>query len=357
LKHAIAVFFVSLETLKNNTMKRNLLIASLLLTGAASAQFTQANEPAIGAGQAMYELDTLAPDFASSTGSGQTWDYSTTAGMSSTTRAFTVEDPSLTPEGSNFPTATKAIVIEGFMTTYISSTASTRNSQGFSFVAGGPIGTVNAKLNTDDELLMNYPMALSNSLVDVFSGTAATGAGNFPCTGNNVATVDGTGTLILNAATTIPNVIRYHLIDTAHANTGLFGNVDMIRSQYEYYALGTNTELPLFVYTKLQIILGGSPTETSYALSYVAPDAYLAVSNKELSNITVYPNPATETISVKGLTNNATLTLVDAAGKTVSTATAEPGAATMSIGNVTAGVYFLHVASNNATSVQRVVIR
>jgi hypothetical protein len=342
------------------TMKRNLLIASLLLTGAASAQFTQANEPAIGAGQAMYELDTLAPDYASATGSGQNWDYSTTAGMSATTRALTIEDPDLTPEGASFPAATKAIVIEGFMTTYISSTVSSRSSQGFSFEAEG-LGTVNAKLNTDDELLMNYPMALSNSLVDVFSGSASSSMipGNFPCSGNNAAVVDGMGTLKLNAATTLTNVLRYKLVDTAHATGIPFMNTaDLIRTQYEYYVLGSNNELPVFIYTTLSVSIGGGdPTETVFILSYVEPDALLAVNEQELENITVYPNPATETISVKGLENNATLTLVDATGKTVSTTTAEPGAATMNIGNVTAGVYFLHVTSNNATSVQRVVIR
>jgi len=340
-------------------MKRNLLIASLLLTGAASAQFTQSNEPAIGAGQQMYELDQSAPDFASATGSGQTWDYSTTPGASTTTRAFTVEDPSTTPEGSSFPAATKAIVIEGFMTTYISSTMSTRSSQGFTFDAGSGFGVVNAMLSTDDELLMNYPMALNNQLVDVFSGTAhSNGTGqNFPCSGNNMAKVDGTGTLKLNAATTYNNVIRYHLVDTAHATVPLIGQVDMIRSQYEYYELGSNTNLPLFVYTSMTVVIGGSPTPTSYALSSVMPDAFAAVNTNELANVTVYPNPATETISVKGLTNNATLTLVDATGKTVSTTTVEPGVATMNVTGVTAGVYFLHVISNNATSVQRVVIR
>lgn len=339
-------------------MKRNLLIASLLLTGAASAQFTQANEPAIGAGQTMYELDTLASNYASMTGSGQTWDYSNTAGLSSSsTRTFTIEDPATTPEGSSFPSATKAIVINGFMTTYISSTSSARNSQGFSFNGGAGLGTVDAKLSTNDELLMNYPMALTNSLVDVFSGTATASSQTFPCSGNNMAIVDGMGTLKLNAATTINNVLRYKLADTAHATVPIVGPVDMIRTQYEYYALGTNNDLPLFVHSTLTVVLSGAPTTTVYVLSSVAPDGYLAVNENELSNVTVYPNPATETIAVKGLKNNATLTLVDAQGKTIAASTVTPGVASMNIENVNAGVYFLNITSNNATSVQRVMIQ
>jgi hypothetical protein len=348
-----------LETLKNKTMKRNLLIAALLTTGAASAQFTQSNEPAIGAGQQMYELDASAPDFASATGAGQTWDYSAVPGATETTRPFTIEDPANTDEGASFPSATKAIVIDGFMTTYISSTASSRSSQGFSFDAGGGFGVVNAMLNSNDELLMNYPMALNNQLVDVFSGTAHSNGTNqnFPCTGNNMAKVDGTGTLKLNATTTYNNVIRYHLVDTANATVPLLGTVKMIRSQYEYYELGSNSNLPLFVYTSMIVVISGSPTPTSYALSSAEPDGFAGITTNKLANISVYPNPATETISVKGLTDNATLTLVDATGKTISTADAEPGVATMNISDVTAGIYFLHVSSGNGTSVNRVVIR
>lgn len=305
----------------------------------------------------MWELDTMAPDFASMTGTGQMWDYSTTAGLSETTRAVTVEAPGDTPEGGSFPAASKAVVIDGFMTTYISSSASSRNSQGFSFEAGGIIGTVNAVLDVNDEVLMNYPMALTNSLMDDFEGSAETAMGDFPCTGNNMAIVDGEGTLKLNAATTVNNVLRYKLVDTAHANTGILGNVDMIRTQYEYYALGSNSNLPLFIHTKLQIVLGGAPTETVYALSYVEPDGYLSTSSNELAHVSVYPNPAEDMIAVKGLKHNATLSIVDAQGKTLSVTETEPGIASIDVAQLNAGIYFLHIASNNETTVQRVVIR
>lgn len=339
-------------------MKKNLLIASLLLTGAANAQFTQSNEPAIGNAQAMYELEESADPYASFTGSGQTWDYSGYFGIDNSPRTFSISDPASTPEGSSFPSATKAIEIEGFMTSYISSTASTRNSQGFSFEAGSPMGTVNAVLENDNELLMNYPMALNNSLVDVFSGTAYTDAGNFPTAGNGAAKVDGEGTLILNASTTHTGVLRYMITDTAEANLGFLGTAEIIRTQYEYYKLGTNNDMPLFIHTTMAIsVSGGAPSETVYALSSAAPDGYLSVSENTLTGLTVYPNPAQDHISVNGLKDNASLTLVDAQGKTVATSVVEPAAASMNIGQVKAGIYFLHIISGNASTVERVVVR
>lgn len=339
-------------------MKRHLLITSLLVSSASLAQLTQSNEPAIGTSVNMYELETTADPYATFTGAGQTWDYSGYFGLTSTTRLFSMQDPAGTPEAADFPGAQKAAVIEGFMTTYLTSDASTRNSLGFSFNAGGQFGVVNASLDTDNELLMNYPMDLSDQLVDIFSGTAYTGAGDYPTVGNCEASVDGTGTLTLNSSTSYTGVMRYKLVDTANADLGFLGTASIYRVQYEYYKPGTNNDLPLFIYSSLSISIGGGqPTEQIYVLSSAAPDGYLNVNENELTGITVYPNPAEELVSVKGLAENATLTLVDAQGKTVAAKSVEPGTAALSLSEITSGVYFLHVTSNNQTTVERVVVK
>lgn len=351
------VFFVSLKTLKNmNNMKKNLLIASLLLSGVATAQFTQSNEPAIGANQAMYELEATADPYANATGAGQTWDYSSYFGLDNSPRTLSITTAAADPNGSDFPNAQKAISIQGFITTFISSTASARSSEGFSYDSGDPLfGTVNVVLESDNGLLMNYPMALSNSLVDVYSGTAYTGSGNFPTTGNSASVVDGEGTLILNGSTTYTGVLRYKLIDSAEANAGLLGPVQIIRTQYEYYKLSSNQNMPLFIHSTLELSI--VPDPTVIVLSSATPDGFLGVNTNELASITVYPNPATETISVNGLTADAQLTLVDAQGKTVASKAVEAGFASMDINAVNAGVYFLHVTSNDLTTVERVIVK
>lgn len=340
-------------------MKKHLLITSILLSGSAMAQFTQANEPAIGASVAMYELETTADPYASFTGAGQTWDYSGYFGTTTTTRLFSMQDPASTPEAGDFPGAQKAAVIEGFMTTYLTSTASSRSSLGFSFEAGGAFGTVNASLDTDNELLMNYPMNTSDQLIDIFSGTAYTGSGDFPAAGNCIATVDGSGTLVLNSTTSYTGVLRYKLVDTATA-TGIpfLNTADIYRVQYEYYKPGTNNDLPLFIHSSLAISLGGGvPTEQIFVLSSAAPDGFLNTNENTLTGITVYPNPADEMVSVKGLADNATLTLLDAQGKTIAAKTVEPGTASLSLEGINAGVYFLQVTSNDQTTVERVVVK
>lgn len=339
-------------------MKKTLLFASVLLSGTTFAQFTQGNEPAIGTNQSMYVCDTLAPNYATTTGTGVTWDYSGVAGMHEagvpTERILSIVDAASTTEGSNFTAegATKAVVIEGFMTTYFSSTASARTSQGFSFTQAGT--TTNVVHDTDPETLMNYTFSQGNTLSDPFAGHTFYTA-PIAYTGTVNATVDGTGTLKLNAATTIPNVVRYKLTDNASATT-IFGNIVLSRTQYEYYDLA-NGSLPLFVHSTLDVTILGALNHIVVVLNSEQPDEYLSVNENELAGLTVYPNPATDEISVKGLKENAALTLVDAQGKTVATAAVEPGVASMSVANVNAGVYFLHIASANGTKVERVVIR
>lgn len=337
-------------------MKRHLLITSVLLSGTAMAQFTETNEPAISATQAMYELEPTADPYASMTGSGQVWDYSIFFGVDQSTRALSVLDPTATVEGSNFPSAEKAIEIEGFITTYITSTSTERTSPGFVYIDGTDTTVVQL---SNTELLMNYPMGLSASLVDTYSGTATTTLFATPlaCNGFNSAIVDGSGTLNLGSGATFNNVLRYVLIDTTSASTP-FGDVVVARTQYEYYDLTSSDKLPELVHSTISIsVLGGLPTVQTFVLSSAAPDGYLNVNENELTGITVYPNPANEVVSVKGLAENATLTLVDAQGKTVVAKTVEPATASLSLSNVTSGVYFLHVTSNNQTTVERVVVK
>lgn len=336
-------------------MKKSLLITSLLLSGATMAQFTPANEPAVGASQTMYLCDSNYTNYSGTTGSGVTWDYSGITQVGTNTKLVSVQDPASTPEGASFAASTKALVIDGFVTTYINSTAAERSSQGFVFEEP-TFGTVVAEFSNDNEKLMNYPFAVTNSLTDFFDGTITTGTtGTTACSGNNVATVDGLGTLILNSTTTLTNVLRYKLIDTATTTVPFIGDAVLVRTQFEYYT-NTGNNLPVFVHSSVEVTIGGAPQTVNVVLSSVAPDP-LGVETNALASVITYPNPATETISVNGLQHDATLTLLDAQGKTISTRKVTPATATMNVSTVQAGVYFLNITSNNQTKVERVIIK
>jgi hypothetical protein len=346
--------FRKFGTDKKRTMKTTLLITSFLASASAFAQFTQANEPAIGSSQGFFLVDQTATDYAGVTGDGVTWDYRWAGammdgGMPSTT-TMTISDPSSTPDGTSYPSATKAVEIEGFMTSYFASSATSRNGKGFTF--DNNIITFD---DSNDELLMNYPFAFGATLSDAFTGDADSDLGMIAITGTVTASVDGRGTLMLNDATTYTNVLRYKLVENASGNT-FIGPITMTRTQYEYYNL-TGSSLPVFVHSSVTISIAGSPTSQVYVMNSVQPDGFASVSEEALAGVAVYPNPATDEISVKGLDSDAALTLIDAQGKTVAASSVQPGAATMNVQSVEAGVYFLSIATAKGAKTERVVIR
>jgi hypothetical protein len=345
---------------KKITMKLNLLLATSLLTGAAFGQFTQSNEPTLGSTTPMYVLDSNAVDYSSMTGTAQTWDYSTTPGISGALKTISVSTASSTAEASSYPNSDWAVDIPGFMTTYYKSTSSSRISQGFVFDGGSLAGIVKVVFDggSDDAVIMNYPYAQGNTLTDAFAGNANTASfGALPTTGSVTTSVDGTGTLKLNSGTTITGVTRFKLSDHGEAVVPIpgFGNVLMDRTQYEYYDLANST-VPLLVHSTLVITIGGSPTTQHLVLSSEAPDEYLAVSKNNIATFGLYPNPATESVIIAGLSGSEMVSIVDMAGRTILSAQNTGTSQSFNVSNVQAGVYTVVVVSNGTTSTKKLTI-
>ncbi len=341
---------------KNKTMKKNLLIACLALstTSFAQEEFNDGNSPQIGNSTLMYVLDTNASNMANVTGTGVTWDYSGTAGVYNETKTITAVSPASTSEGADFPNAAVAIEIPGFVTTYNTSSMSDYVSEGFSFTEA-TFGTVNAVYSTDNGMLMMYPYAFGGSINDNLSGVVKTTSyPDFPCTGTVKTTVDGEGTLILNSSTTLTNVLRMKVQDSVNVNAGIIGTVIMKRIQYEYYHHATSN-LPVLVHSSIVVSLGGDQT-TGLVLSAYAPDDYLNVNDEAFSSVSVYPNPATENIAIKGLTEDATVVIYDLSGNAVKTIDLGVGTSTVSVSDLLNGSYVLKATTASGTFTKKIAV-
>src|SRR4051794_27812466 len=110
-------------------MKLNLLLATSLITGAAFGQFTQANEPTIGDTKTMYVVDSNYTNYAMTTGTGVTWNYSS---IGTYPTPVTKQVSVITPQAP-YASADFGIEIPSFVTGYYTSTASSRNCIGFTF--------------------------------------------------------------------------------------------------------------------------------------------------------------------------------------------------------------------------------
>jgi hypothetical protein len=346
-------------------MNKKLLIASLFLSTASivSAQLTQADEPAIGNSITMYVCDSMAPNLINVTGTGVTWDYSDLLGYDSAEKIVGTVDPSSTSEASTFSSSTKAYAIEGFLTSYWSSTANDRSSQGFVFTEP-TLGNVVADFNSNNELLMNYPFATGDVASDDFSGTFSfnfNGQQTANCTGVSEATIDGSGTLLLPNGVTANNVMRYRIIDTTTATLAFPPmTLEIVRTHFEYYDLSNNT-LPIFTHTNIVIAQQGSSTpmaDMTLVLSYEDPTSNVGVINQELNDFKLYPNPSEGKIVIQGAFDAAaSISIMDQAGRVIFEKMNIASVEEIDLSKFEAGCYSVSVFNNGSYIHKQVVLK
>ncbi len=347
-------------------MKKQLLIASLAFASITNAQsLTQANEPTVGQNSTMYLCDSNATNLASVTGNSAVWDYSQLGKYTSQLRTINIIDPSTTTNASSFTGSTSAFEIQNFITTYSSSTSGARNSQGFVFQEP-TFGNVIAEYSSNNEVLMTYPFAYSNTSTDNFAGTLSFSLNGIPqnpsCTGSVTSTIDGQGSLKVGN-TTIPNVIRYRIEDHTLATITFVGDIEFIRTQYEYYDLA-NSQMPIFIHANAIIQNVGSTTpliDRSLVLSSIQPTnivgANAGISYNNIANFSVYPNPTKGELNFKGVfSSDAQARLIDHTGREILGAFSLINGSKIDLSAVNKGMYIIEITNNGIKTSQNIVV-
>jgi hypothetical protein len=348
-------------------MKRQLLLITSLISGlSAFAQptMTQSNEPAIGDFETMFTCATTTDPQASVSGSAVTWDFSQLVGLNGQTKVIELVDPTTTPAASYYPTSTKAFNIQGSLTNFFNSTVNQRVSQGFVFEEPS-FGTVLAVFSTNEQQTVQYPFANGDSFSDNFSGTLAfdfNGAPQNPtCTGNAYMQIDGQGTLNLPQATSIPNVIRYKTVDTVFTQVVFVIplDVEIIRTQYEYYDYASGN-LPVFIHTNVKIQQAGATAplaDQTVVLSSIEPTNFAGLEEIVEGKVTVYPNPTSDVIIIKNISERAKIELVDAVGNKLKEITATNSQVIMDVDGLSDGNYFIRIVTDQTIETKPVIIR
>ncbi len=338
-------------------MKKKLLVVSMIVTAIANAQFTQTNEPAIGATTNMYVCDSNYTDAAATTGTGVTWNFSDITGYDGDQlKVLSVASAA----GLGFPGSTKVTEIPSFISHYWSSTAAERVSQGFVFNEVS-VGDVTVKLSGDEEKLMSYEFAFSSTLTDTYSGTLHNAIFANPavaCTGTITSTVDGSGTLILPDATTTTNVLRHKIVETTSATVVIQGfptDVTVTRTQYDYVA-ATGNGLPLFSHTKVAIEAALVNIEVNVVLSSVDP-VTASITKNDMSNFNLFPNPTQGNITLTGeFDSNASAQVLDQTGRVVASLDVLNNGSTIDLTGVNKGIYFVAITNNGVKSTKTISV-
>lgn len=337
-------------------MKKTLLIATVItFTQGVMAQITQANEPTNGTTANMYLCDSNTVTLDAVTGGTAVWDYSNLAMYAGETRTIEQMAAASAPNSSDFPSSTGAFAIEGLLTTYTTSSASDRVSQGFVY-SEPSLGDIVATWDVNPATLMTYPFALSASVTDNFSGTVAVpGFGDLPATGSTTATFDGTGTMLFPSAVSVTGVNRVKTVTNATLTT-LFGNVDVDITQYDYFDF-TATNLPIFTLTNV-VISGGplpAPMETQLVLSKY-PGGIVGLEDNNAIEFALFPNPATDELTITGEFNEASMTIVNSVGQVVASKTIASGEK-VNISELNTGMYIVKIEKDGVTTVKNLSVK
>ncbi len=339
-------------------MKKNLLLVTALIASQVSfGQLTQTNEPAIGASLPMYKVTDTATvsslGMLGVTGNGVTWDYSSVVMETAASGVVGVTDASTDTHAAEFPTSTK-VISQGTIQQFFNSTSSARTSQGFVFNEP-TFGEIVVVLDSDEAIQLTYPFAYGNSNADNYAGSTELniiGPVTAAVTGDVYSSIDGTGTLQL-ADNQIANVFRLTTIDTTLVDVPSMMQVEVIRRQMEYYDLSdvSSQNLPIFV--DAYISISGMGKQREVLSKYYAT---AGLENNTINNVVVFPNPSAGEFTISGEFAKANVEVTDVAGKVVYAAEINNGSK-VKLNNVNAGVYFVKIAANNKTAVQKITIK
>jgi hypothetical protein len=340
-------------------MKKILLSTFLFASVAVNAQMTSANEPAIGETSNMFLCDSFTVNLDAVSGVGVTWDYTSVVGYPGEIRVVDVVAPASTAYAASYPTSTKAFQVENALTTYFTSSPTERTSQGFQFYEVS-FGDVLATYTGDEQTMVTYPFLQGNSISDTYDGMVDYSYNGFPVSealiGNSYAWIDGSGTLDLPGGVSLSNVIRYKSMDTAATTVPLLGAAELMRTQYEYYDYA-DQNLPVFIHTTISLALpgGGAPLATITMVLSKYEANYASIDDINEFTFNVFPNPATDMISIKGnFSAEATGSIIDQSGRVLETMNVQNGQS-INISDLATGSYFFAIEDNGFITTKTIV--
>lgn len=327
-------------------MKRLLLSATTLsLAFNINAQITltgASNNPVVGETIAFKDGTYSSPG---SAGANQSW--SLNAGSSPVTNPNSFAAPSSTPQASSFSSSNVANLIGTIYQYY------TANSS--KLIYNGSHDTTNNLLiaYSNPEEQLQYPFTYGNSFSDTYQVTFVNGGNTYLRKGTTTVTADGYGTLTTPAGT-FTNVLRVHYVSN-YTDSSQFGTFPSSTDEYRWYkewnhfpiaTVGSNT-------------FNGQPfgSYTRYR------ESVNSIHESQLTDFSVYPNPASENISINFSTeeSNYTVQLINISGKVVLnnsySSSTDFKQEKIDISGFSKGIYTLKISSGTAVEVKKIIVQ
>lgn len=217
-------------------------------------------------------------------GAGQTWDFGNLTADSSA--VVTVEVPSTTPGGTQFPNATAAVVAPDG-TDYYKAGSNLLELEGLSLF-GQTVPLSNSAS------YLPFPCTFQSSWEDDIGGTLDFQGFPLEVTGSVIGIADGYGTLVLPEGS-VSDVMRVRRV-TSTAIATPFGNFQLEDETYSFYKAGVG--LPILEISNTNGDLLGSPVEIQTLQWIDLTSVGLDELGQRSGNLMLWPNPTTERVSI-----------------------------------------------------------
>lgn len=319
-----------------------------LFAGGVHAQPTltyAGNGASVGESFGLVSITSL-PSGARASGPNQTWDFS---GIAGTAGSLTYDVAINGQDGANHPAADMVELEAG--------------GTGENYVVIGPTGhtytghyidNVQRVVYTDLRENWVFPMSFGDVANETFSGSAELFAASITYlrAGDVTITADAHGDLIL-PYTTASNVLRICTVVDYTDNLNGFDVASYVDTIYSWW--NANTHWPLATAT-ISTINGASFGEFG---SHIAEADFVSGVNDALvmeSPYTMFPNPASESVTFVDAPAGAVATISDLSGKVVVPASPVSGQGRLDIAVLPAGIYLVRIADRDQHYVERLIV-
>lgn len=338
-------------------MKHGLLLIGLVLGLTTQAQLTTANFLSMGDMRDYYSLDSNAANLSAVTGTGVTWDYSGIGGyLGSVANTNEIIDPATGSFASEFPGSAMQEEFNNGVQTFFNNSGSDVVVDGFVYTEAANDFVV--KYDDDPLVALSLPMNVTDTYTDDIEGSAEIPlAGTVDMTGDAVVTCDGSGTLMIGG-NTYSNCIRIHTLEETSGNA-LGQDIFITRESYVYYDLDDVNPLPIFRHDRVEADLdAGGIYGFSAVYSKDNITDYASIQNEEVSNFSVYPNPATDvmTISLEGAATTQVV-IMNAIGQVVYTNDNVQNLEKLNVSDFESGIYLVQVATKTGIKTKKVTVK
>jgi len=293
--------------------------------------------PVIGESISVVQTNWISPG---SGGPNLTWNFSSL--ISSQTGTLTISGASASFPGTN---QTQEMVMSdgSIMRNYSEVIATGQFLHGFDFSISGSSLTYNY---SNTEKMLQFPLSISTTFTDAYSGTFSLAGIPGTRTGNVSFSVDGYGT-ITTPSGTYSNVLRVRFENT-NTDVSAIGTNTASQITYLWYKAGIH--YPILYLT--ENIGNPSLNEGAYYVS-----STLNVSSIDENEVRLYPNPVEHELLIESQFEINEISIVDPTGKTILDVKMTNKANKLDVSQLESGVYFVHVKLHDGTMFSKTFIK